>query len=116
MADARDLLNAWQDALKGIRGVASPATGALEHVLRRQMDFERQLVSRVLAPLNVVLDSLEGTAKAMRTQADAFEAASAAFKQSAELLDVQASMLEKAIEALRDPADFVRSAGGLAER
>jgi hypothetical protein len=111
MADARDLLNAWQDALKGIRGVASPATGALEHVLRRQMDFERQLVSRVLAPLSV-----EGTAKAMRTQADAFEAAAAAFKQSAELLDVQASMLEKAIEALRDPADFVRSAGGLAER
>jgi hypothetical protein len=32
------------------------------------------------------------------------------------LLDVQASLLEKAIEALRDPAEFVRSAGGLVER
>ena len=116
MADARELLNAWQDALRGIRGVAAPATEALEQVLRRQMDFERQLVGRVLAPLNVVLDSLEGTAKAMRTQADAFNAAAAAFQQSAELLDVQAGMLEKAIEALRDPAEFVRSAGGLAER
>jgi hypothetical protein len=112
MADARDLLNAWQDALKGIRGVAAP----VEHVLRRQMDFERQLVSRVVAPLNVVLDSLEGTAKAMRTQADAFQAAAAAFQQSAELLDVQAGLLEKAVEALRDPAEFVRSAGGFGER
>jgi hypothetical protein len=52
----------------------------------------------------------------MRTQADAFNAAAAAFKQSADLLDVQASMVERAVEALRDPAEFVRSAGGLAER
>jgi hypothetical protein len=116
MADARDLFNAWQDALRGVRGMTAPATEALEQVLRRQMDFDRQLVSRAFAPLNVVLDSLEGTARAMRTQADAFEAAAAAFKQSAELLDVQAGMLEKAIEALRDPAEFVKSAGGLAER
>jgi hypothetical protein len=113
MADARDLLNAWQDALRGIRGAAAPA---LEQVLRRQVDFERQLVGRVFAPLNVVLDSLDGAAQAMRTQADAFNAAAAAFKQSADLLDVQASMVERAVEALRDPAEFVRSAGGLAER
>jgi hypothetical protein len=116
MADARDLLNAWQDALRGIRGVAAPATEAFEQVLRRQLDFEGQLVGRVLAPLNVVLDSLDGTAKAMRTQADALQAAAAAFQQSAELLDVQASLLEKAVEALRDPAEFVRSAGGFGER
>jgi hypothetical protein len=116
MADARDLLNAWQEALRGIRGATAPATEVLEGAIRRQLDFERQLVGRVMSPLGVVLDSLEGAAKAMRTQADAFEAAAAAFKQSAELLDVQASMLERAIEALRDPAEFVRSAGGLAER
>jgi Ser/Thr protein kinase RdoA (MazF antagonist) len=116
MADAKDLLNAWQDALRGIRGATAPATEAFEGVIRRQLDFERQLVGRLMAPLGVVLDSLEGTAKAMRTQSDAFKAAAAAFEQSAELLDVQASLLEKAIEALRDPAEFVRSAGGLAER
>src|SRR5690349_11252175 len=106
MADARDLLSAWQDALRGIRGAAAPATEALEGVLRRQLDFERQLVGRVVAPLGVVLDSLDGAARAMRTQADAFEAAAAAFQQSAELLDVQAALLEKAVEALRDPAEF----------
>jgi hypothetical protein len=116
MADAKDLLNAWQDAVRGIRGAASPATDALESVLRRQLDFERQLVGRAMAPLGVVLDSLEGMAKAMRTQADAFEAAAAAFQQSAALLDTQAALLEKSIEALRDPAEFVRSAGGLAQR
>jgi hypothetical protein len=116
MADARDLLNAWQDALKGIRGAAAPATDAIEHALRRQIDFEKQLVGRVMAPLGVVLDSLEQTSKAMRTQAQAFDAAAAAFKQSAELLEVQATMLDKAVEALRDPAEFVKTAGGLAER
>ncbi len=116
MADARDLLNAWQDALRGIRGATTPATEAFEGVVRRQFDFERQLVGRLLTPLGVVLDSLDGTAKAMHTQSDAFKAAAAAFEQSAELLDLQASLLEKAIEALRDPAEFVRSAGGLAER
>src|SRR4051794_22635327 len=116
MADARDLLNAWQDALRGLRGAAAPATDALEQAIRRQMDFDRALVGRVLAPLNVVLDALEQTAAAMRTQSQAFEAASAAFKQSAELLDVQATMIERAVEALRDPADFVKSARGLVDR
>jgi|1185.fasta_scaffold1499190_1 Ser/Thr protein kinase RdoA (MazF antagonist) len=116
MTDARELLNAWGDALKAVRGAAAPATEPLEKAIRRQLDFDRALVSRAMAPLSVVLDALEGTAQAMRTQSDAFEAAAAAFKQSADLLDVQAAMLEKAIEALRDPAEFVRSAGGLAER
>jgi len=116
MADARDLLNAWEGALRGLRGVTAPATDVLETALRRQMEFDRALVGRVMAPLNVVLDALEQTAAAMHNQAKAFESASAAFKQSAELLEVQATTLERAIEALRDPAEFVKSAGGLIDR
>jgi hypothetical protein len=120
MADARDLLNAWQDAVKQLAGVVSPVTGPagdlLEQVLNRQVEFEKQLVGRVLGPLHIVVDSLEKTSAAMRIQAQAFQAASAAFKQSAELLELQAATLERATQALRDPADFLRSAGGLVPR
>jgi hypothetical protein len=109
MADPRDLL-------RQLRAVASPVTGPvselIEGVVSRQVELERHL----LAPLNVVIDSLEKTSLAMRTQADAFNAAAAAFKQSAELLELQAATLEHATEALRDPAKFMRSAGGLVKR
>src|SRR3954464_14339907 len=116
MTDARELLNAWGDALKAVRGAAAPATEPLEKAIRRQLDFDRALVSRGMAPLSVVLDALEWTSQARRTQSDAFDAAAAAFKQSADLLDVQAAMLEKALEGLRGPGQFVRAAGGPAER
>jgi hypothetical protein len=116
MADARDLLNAWQDAVKQLRGVAGPIAGTagdLFEALNHQVEFEKQLVGRLLAPLHIVVDSLETTTVAMRTQAQAFHAAAAAFKQSAELLELQAATLERATQVLRDPAEFVRSAGGL---
>jgi|tagenome__1003787_1003787.scaffolds.fasta_scaffold20779427_2 hypothetical protein len=104
------------DLLRQLRSAASPVTGpvsdVLEGVLGRQLELERHL----LAPLNVMIDSLEKTSAAMRTQADAFNAAAAAFKQSAQLLDAQAATIEQATQALRDPAKFMRSAGGLVKR
>src|SRR3954465_6566885 len=110
MVDPRDLLRQLRNATSPITG---PMSELLEGVLSRQAELEKQVVGRVFAPLNIVVDSLEKTTAAMRTQAQAFNAASAAFKQSAELLEVQAATLEKATDALRDPADFVRTAGGL---
>jgi hypothetical protein len=109
MADPFDLLRQLRNAASPI---TAPMSELIEGVIRRQSELEHQL----LAPLNVVIDSLEKTSAAMRTQADAFNAAAAAFKQSAELLDLQASTLEHATEALRDPAKFMRAAGGLVKR
>src|SRR5205085_1306458 len=84
----------------------------LEEAMRRQVEFEKDLVGKVLAPVGVLLDLLDQTATAMRTQAQAFEAAAEAFNRSAGLLEVQASLLEDASRSMRDPARALRSAGG----
>jgi DNA anti-recombination protein RmuC len=116
MADPADLLSAWQDAIRQLgRATASltgPTTDLLEQVMRRQADFEQELVGRMLAPISTVIDALEQTSSAMHTQAEAFSAASKAFKQAGELVEVQAAMLERTTQALRAPAEIVRSVRG----
>jgi DNA anti-recombination protein RmuC len=116
MADPADLLSAWQDAIRQLgRATASltgPTTDLLEQVMRRQADFEQELVGRMLAPISTVIDALEQTSSAMHTQAEAFSAASKAFKQAGELVEVQAKMLERTTQALKAPAELVRSVSG----
>jgi len=130
MADPADLLHAWQEVIKQLRTAAAPLTGPsedavrqlvaplqhqadlLEQGLRRQVQFEKDLVDRVLAPVGVLLDVLDQSATALRTQAKAFDAAAASFKQAAELLEVQASLLDRAGQSVRDPAPALRAAGG----
>jgi hypothetical protein len=132
MVEPGDVLRAWQDAVKQLGGVAGSLgsaagqsdlikqlTGPLqkqaelvEQALRRQLEFERDFAARLLAPVNVLIDAMEQTSKAMRTQSQAFDAASAAFKQASELLEVQAGLIDQATKAMRDPAEFIRAAGG----
>ena len=130
MAEPADLLKAWQEAIKQLRGAAAPVAGVSEDVVRqmiaplqrqaelledalsRQMAFEKDLAGRVLAPMNAVLGLVDQSAAAMRSQAQAFDAASEAFKRSAQLLEVQASLLEEAGRSLRDPTRALKAAGG----
>jgi hypothetical protein len=113
MADPADLLSAWQDAIRQLGKATASVTGAptelVEQVMRRQIEFERELTRRLLAPVGTVIDALEQTSSAMRTQAEAFSAASKAFKQASELVEVQAAMLERTTQALRAPAELVRA-------
>ena len=69
MADPADLLKAWQNAIRDVGGaaasLASGPTGVasdllrpmqhqaelLQQVLQRQLEFERELVGRAVAPL-----------------------------------------------------------------
>ena len=131
MADPGDLLRAWQEVIRQIRSAAAPLTGPsadltrqllaplqrqaelVEQTLLGQAEFQREIADRVLAPVNAVLEALEQTSTAMRTQAQAFDAAAASFKQASDLLELQASLIERATGSIRDPAAFVRSAGGL---
>src|SRR3954451_13910671 len=102
MVEPTDVLRSWQDVLKQLGGVAGSLgsaagqsdlvkqlTGPLQHqaelveqALRRQFEYERDLAGRLLAPLNALVDALEQTSTAMRTQSQAFDAASASFKQA----------------------------------
>lgn len=111
MPEPADLLNAWQDAIRQLGRATSSLTGPpadlLEQVMRRQIEFERELLSRMLAPVGTVIEALDQTSSAMHAQAQAFGAAAKAFKQAAELVEVQAQMIERTTQALKAPAELV---------
>lgn len=127
MADFRDLLPTWQEAIRQLRGGAAAVTGPsaelvrpllaplqrqaelLEEAVRSQVDFEKQLVGRLLTPYNVALQALEETSTAMRAQSQALEAAATSFSQASRLLAVQANLVDTAAKSLRDPIEFLRA-------
>jgi hypothetical protein len=130
MANPSDLLHAWESAIRELGGVASslvsgPAELAaqlgaplqrqavlLEQILQRQVEFERDVVGRVIAPARIVLDVADQTTAAMHAQANAFRVAAASFGQVADLLEQQATLLTHATGTIRDPVSVLRTAGG----
>src|SRR5947209_5817863 len=93
MPDPTDLLKAWQDAVREVGGIAAslvsgPAGKAgellepmqrqaeqVQRVLERQLEFERELVTRAIAPARATLEMAEQATIAYRAQATAFRAA-----------------------------------------
>jgi ABC-type transporter Mla subunit MlaD len=134
MADPSDLLNAWQDAIRELGRAAGafvsrPAGVAgdllepfqrqaeqLERVLQRQLEFERDLLERVVAPARAALDLVDQATAAFRAQAVAFRAASVSFGQLADLMEQQAELVERASATIRDPVAALRSAAAQANR
>jgi hypothetical protein len=116
MPEPVDLLHAWQDAIrqlgKATSSLAGPPAELLEQVMRRQVEFERELMGRMLAPVGTVIEALEQTSGAMHAQAQAFAAAAKAFKQAGELVELQAEMLERTTQALKAPAQIVNAVRG----
>jgi flagellar motor switch protein FliG len=130
MADPGELLRACQDAIREVAkttaSVASvPADLAgqvlgplqrqaelLERVVERQLEFERELADRALAPARSVLDLVHQATAGMHAEASAFRMASASLGQVADLLEQQAQLLEDATGIVRDPLAALRSAGG----
>jgi hypothetical protein len=129
MADPAELLKAWQRAIRDLGGVAaslasSPAGAAsdllralqhqaelLQQVLQRQLEFERELVGRAVAPLRAAQELVDQATGTFRAQATSFRAASKTFGQLAGLMDQQADLLERAGAAMRDPLTVFKSAG-----
>lgn len=116
MPEPADLLSAWQDSIRQLGRATSSLTGApaelLEQAMRRQIEFEKEIVGRVLAPVGTVIEALEQTSSAMHTQAEAFAAAASAFKRAGELVELQAQMLERTTHALKAPAELIGSVRG----
>ena len=127
MADPGDLLRAWQSAIRDVGGAAaSLASGSagvagdllrplqhqaelLQQVLERQLDFERELVGRAVAPLRAALELVDQATGTFRAQATSFRAASKTLGQLADLMDQQADLLERAGVTIRDPLAAFRS-------
>jgi hypothetical protein len=128
MADPADLLKAWQRAIGEVGGVAAslasgPAGAAsdlmrplqhqaelLQQVLQRQLEFERELVSRAVAPLHAAQELVDQATETFRAQAISFRAASKTFGQLAGLMDQQADLLDRAGALMHDPLNAFRSA------
>jgi len=129
MADPAQLLRAWQHAIRELAeagaSVASTPAGAagdllrplqheaelLEQVLQRQLEFERELLGRAVAPLQAAQELVDQATETWRGQATSFRAASKTFGQLAGLMDQQAHLLERAAAAMRDPLAMFRSTG-----
>jgi hypothetical protein len=128
MPDPTDLLKAWQDAIREVGGVAAslvsgPAAKAgellepmqkqaemVQRVLERQLEFERDLVNRAIAPAKATLEMAEQATIAYRAQATAFRAAAASFGQLAELMEQQAEIVQRVGGAMKDPLSALRAA------
>ena len=126
MAEPTDLLRAWRDVIKQLRALP-PLPGQaevtralvgplqrqaelLEETLQRQLRFERDLAARMLEPVTIVFEALSQTSSAMRTQAEAMQAASTALKQAGDVLEMQAAMIDRAMSPIREPTAFLRAA------
>ncbi len=133
MADERDILRDWRDAMQSIASTARDAAGrselpkALLVPMQRQLELLQEVVERerklqadvfghLLDPIDAVFDLLEQSGKMLRDQADALEQASAALEQTAHLMQSQAAVYEGTIRALREPADLARSIAGAKPR
>ena len=83
----------------------------LEQILQRQIEFEGDLIARLLGPAGTIFDLVEQTATAMQAQTAAFRAAAASFTQIADLVEQQVELLQLARESVLAPVTALRAAG-----
>jgi methyl-accepting chemotaxis protein len=130
VVDPTDLLNAWQEAIRGVGSAASsivtgpagmasdalsPLTKQIEQLqalLQRQLEFERELLDRTTAPARVALRLVEQATAAYRAQASAFRTAAKSFSELADLMEQQARLVEQATSAFRAPLHALKYAPG----
>ena len=129
MTEHRDPLREVQATMRSVtRAVTSVAGGdvarQLVAPLRRQAELfqelldaerrmQRDLVGRVLSPLDAAFDLLEESGEALRGQAEAIEHAAQALEQSAVLMRTQAELFERTIRTLREPSRVLASVAGV---
>ena len=128
MAEPADLLASWQKALGELAGVTASLVSApvgvagqlntplqrqaelVETILERQLEFERELIGRVLAPAGTLLELVDQTSEALESQMKAFRAVATSFVQIADLLEQQSERLRIARNSVRDPVSALRAA------
>ena len=129
MAEPVDLLASWQNALGELAGVTASLVSApvgiagqlntplqrqaelVETILERQLEFERELIGRLLAPAGTLLELADQTGQALESQMTAFRAVATSFGQIADLLEQQAERLQLARDTVRDPVSALHAAG-----
>jgi methyl-accepting chemotaxis protein len=130
MAEGRDILREWQDAMQSLASTARSAAGRAElpkqllspmqrqvELLHEVLELERRLqgevVGRLLEPVDALFDLLEQSGATFRKQSEALEQASQALEETAKLMKVQAELFETSIKLMREPTELAKSAAGV---
>jgi methyl-accepting chemotaxis protein len=130
MAEGRDILREWQDAMQSLASTARSAAGRAElpkqllspmqrqvELLQEVLELERRLqgevVGRLLEPVDALFDLLEQSGATFRKQSEALEQASQALEETAKLMKVQAELFERSIKLMREPTELAKSAAGV---
>ena len=130
MAADRDLLGEWRRQMEGVVSAAASVAGRadlprqllepmqrqlelVQEIVERERRLQREVASRIAAPVDAVFDLLEDSAVTLRKQAEALEAAGDALAETASLVKGQAELFERTVGALREPAEIAKGLAGL---
>jgi hypothetical protein len=126
----RELLREWQRMMEGIVSGAASVAGRQElprqllepmqrqleimrEIVEREQRLQRELATRVTAPVDAIFDLLEDSGAMLREQAAALEAAGRALEESAGLMKRQAELFERTVVTLRRPSELAKSVTGV---
>lgn len=128
--NGRDLLGEWRKLMDSMVASVTSAGGRAEvprrllepmqrqlelvqDLLERERSLQRQLMSRLVAPVDSIFDLLEENAEALRRQAEALETAGHALEETAGRVKKQAELVDRMLATLRSPAERAKAAAGL---
>jgi phage gpG-like protein len=135
----RDLLNEWQRVMQAMVGSAASVAGQagkagkaeipaqllepmqrqlelVQELIERERRLQREVASRLAAPVDAVFDLLEESAETLTKQAEALAAAGRALEDSADLVRTQAELFERTVAVLRQPTELAKTAAGVERR
>ena len=129
----RDLLREWEKIMRSMADAAASVTGRAElprqlldpmqrqlelvqEVLDREQRLQKQLASRLVAPIDAIFDLLEQSGAALSRQAEALETAGRALEETAVLMKGQAELFERTVAGMRKPTELAKAAAGLERR
>ena len=85
----------------------------VEEIVERERRLQRELATRLVAPVDAAFDLLEESATTMRGQAEAVEAAGRALADTATLMRRQAELFEQTVRGLREPVELAKATSGI---
>ncbi len=88
----------------------------VQEVLERERGLQKQLMGRVLAPVDAGFDLLEENGRLLREQAQALETSGRALQETAGLVKRQAELFDRLISAVREPTERAKTVVGLERR
>jgi hypothetical protein len=129
----RELLREWEKVMHSVVNAAGSVTARSEiprqmlQPMQRQLELvqdlidrerrlQKELTSRLVAPVDAIFDMLEQSGAAMSRQAEALEAAGRALEETAALMRGQAELFERTVAAMRQPTELAKAAAGLERR